>query len=172
MNSNTLWTVQAMAEEKHPNKAPFKGVLTIVDSPSDKSPSGARGHRVILTHTAAKAALPGLIGMAVDFKAGWDGHDARQKVGVITEAYLEGKNLMVAGFIYAKDFKDIIPHLEKSTELMGMSYELHNAHVEDMNQKIWTLTRATFTGAAILYRSKAAYMSTSFGLLSKGRHLA
>jgi hypothetical protein len=27
---------------------------------------------------------------------------------------------------------------------------------------VWTLTRATFTGAAILLREKAAYRSTSF----------
>jgi hypothetical protein len=45
---------------------------------------------------------------------------------------------------------------------MGMSYELADAHVADMRAQIWTLTRATFTGAAILLREKAAYRSTSF----------
>jgi hypothetical protein len=33
-----------------------------------------------------------------------------------------------------------------------------------MHASIWTLTRATFTGAAILLRDKAAYRSTSFHL--------
>jgi len=47
---------------------------------------------------------------------------------------------------------------------MGMSYELADAHVADMRAPIWTLTRATFTGAAILLREKAAYRSTSFRL--------
>ncbi len=47
---------------------------------------------------------------------------------------------------------------------MGMSYELADAHVADMRAQIWTLTRATFTGAAILLREKAAYRSTSFRL--------
>ncbi len=47
-------------------------------------------------------------------------------------------------------------------ELMGMSYELADAHVADMRAQVWTLTRATFTGAAILLREKAAYRSTSF----------
>jgi hypothetical protein len=47
---------------------------------------------------------------------------------------------------------------------MGMSYELADAHVADMHASIWTLTRATFTGAAILLRDKAAYRSTSFHL--------
>jgi len=34
--------------------------------------------------------------------------------------------------------------------------------VADLRASIWTLTRATFTGAAILLREKAAYRSTSF----------
>ena len=62
----------------HPNRLPFEGVLTLVDVASDKAPSGARGHRVVLTRAAAEAALPSLLGMAVDYKAGFDGHDARQ----------------------------------------------------------------------------------------------
>jgi len=53
----------------HPNRVPFSGVLTLVDVASDKAPSGARGHRVVLTRSAAEAALPSLLGMAVDFKA-------------------------------------------------------------------------------------------------------
>ena len=47
---------------------------------------------------------------------------------------------------------------------MGMSWELADAHVEDMRAEVWTLTRATFTGAAILLREKAAYRNTSFEL--------
>jgi hypothetical protein len=47
---------------------------------------------------------------------------------------------------------------------MGMSYELANAHVADMQAQIWTLTQATFTGAAILLRDKAAYRDTTFAL--------
>jgi len=73
-----------------------------VDVASDRAPSGARGHRVILTRAAAEAALPSLMGMAVDYKTGWDGHDARQKCGIITTAELDGRKLRVAGFIFAK----------------------------------------------------------------------
>jgi hypothetical protein len=145
----------------HPNRLPFEGVLTMVDVASDKAPSGARGHRVVLTREAAEAALPSLMGMAVDYKAGWDGHDARQKCGIITAAEVDGKRLTVAGYLFARDF----PEMEAKTQtegLMGMSYELADAHVADMRAKVWTLTRATFTGAAILLREKAAYRSTSF----------
>ena len=153
----------------HPNRLPFEGVLTLVDVASDKAPSGARGHRVVLTRAAAEAALPSLLGMAVDYKAGWDGHDARQKCGIITAAELDGKRLTVAGFLFARDFPELEAQIESKIEagvdrLMGMSYELADAHVADMSASIWTLTRATFTGAAILLREKAAYRNTSFRL--------
>src|SRR5271155_1326353 len=134
----------------HPNRLPFEGVLTLVDVASDKDPSGARGHRVVLTREAAEAALPSLLGMAVDYKAGWDGHDARQKCGIITAAEMEGKRLMVSGFLFARDFPEMEGKLEASagnSALMGMSYELADAHVADMRAQVWTLTRATFTGA-------------------------
>ncbi len=143
----------------HPNRLPFEGCLTLVDTPSDRAPSGARGHRVVLTQAAAEAAIPSLLGMAVDYKAGWDGHDARQKCGIITSAALEDKKLMVAGYLYARDFPEMEPALGPG---MGMSYELADAHVADMRASIWTLTKATFTGAAILLRDKAAYRGTSF----------
>jgi hypothetical protein len=164
--------VQAMAVEfpevaGHPNRLPFEGCLTLVDVPSDKAPSGARGHRVVLTRTAAEAALPSLLGMAVDYKAGWDGHDARQKCGIITAAHLKGRKLLVSGYLFARDFPEMEAKIGGgNTEAgeMGMSYELADAHVADMKASVWTLTRATFTGAAILLRDKAAYRGTSFRL--------
>lgn len=148
--------------EGHPNRLPFEGVLTLVDVASDKAPSGSRGHRVVLTRAAAEAALPSLLGMAVDYKTGWDGHDARQKCGIITSAAIEGKKLAVAGYLFARDFPEMEQRIE--VDAMGMSYELADAHVADMRAPVWTLTRATFTGAAILLRDKAAYRNTSFRL--------
>jgi hypothetical protein len=150
----------------HPNRLPFEGCLTLVDVPSDKAPSGARGHRVILTRAAAEAALPSLLGMAVDYKAGWDGHDARQKCGIITGAELQGQRLQVKGYLYARDFPEMEAKIAAgagaSAGEMGMSYELAEARIADMKAPVWTVTKATFTGAAILLRDKAAYRGTSF----------
>ncbi|MFP5229831.1 MAG: hypothetical protein ACLGXA_19630 [Acidobacteriota bacterium] len=149
----------------HPNRAPFAGVLTLVDEPSTKPPSGARGHRVILTRAAAVAALPSLLGMAVDYVPSWDGHDARRKCGIITQADVEGSQLRVAGYLFAKDFPEVERQMRAcAAGAMGMSWELADAHVEDMRAEVWKLTRATFTGAAILLREKAAYRNTSFEL--------
>ncbi|MBS1822557.1 MAG: hypothetical protein JST61_11385 [Acidobacteria bacterium] len=153
----------------HPNRLPFEGVLTLVDTPSDKAPNGSRGHRVILTRAAAEAALPSLLGMAVDYKAGWDGHDARQKCGIITAAEIAGDRIEVAGYLYARDYPEMEDKIQASTTRMGMSYELADAHVADMRASIWTLTQATFTGAAILLRDKAAYRRTSFRLTRNTR---
>ena len=126
--------------EGHPNRLPFEGCLTLVDVASDKAPSGARGHRVVLTREAAEAALPSLLGMAVDYKAGWDGHDARQKCGIITSAHLEpkeeGQRLLVRGFLFARDYPEFAGSGPKvgtfaaeADGAMGMSYELADAHV-------------------------------------------
>jgi hypothetical protein len=154
-------------------------VLTLVDVASDKAPSGARGHRVILTREAAVQALPSLLGMAVDYKAGWDGHDARQKCGVIEQAELVGASLHVGGYLFARDFPEVVATVQRlnarpsqSKDALGMSYELADAHVADMRATIWTLTRVWFTGAAILLRSKAAYGRTSFRLAPVERELA
>ena len=163
--------VEAMAVEMplvadHPNRIPFEGVLTLVDEASDRAPSGARGHRVVLTRAAAMAALPSLLGMAVDYRPGWDGHDARRKCGIITSADVAGKRLCVSGYLFGRDFPEVEKQLGEAGggEGMGMSYELADAHVEDMRAEVWTLTRATFTGAAILLKEKAAYRSTVFRL--------
>ena len=160
--------MQAMAVDfpqvqGHPNRLAFEGVLTLVDIASDRAPSGSQGHRVVLTRGAAERALPSLLGMAIDYKVGWDGHDARQKCGIITSAELSGKRLEVGGFVFSRDFPEVEQRMG-AEGLMGMSYELADAHVADMRAPVWTLTNATFTGAAILMREKAAYKGTSFHL--------
>jgi len=153
--------------EGHPNRVPFEGTLTMVDTASDKAPAGARGHRVMLTREAAEKALPSLLGMAVDYRPGWDGHDARRKIGLLTEANLVGRKLMVRGYLYARDFPDVAEAIHAhAPQDLGMSYEIADARVEDMRTDIWKLTRVTFTGAAILLREKAAYRETSFKMAS------
>jgi hypothetical protein len=70
----------------HPNRLAFHGMLTLVGVASQRAPSGARGHRVMLTRKATEAALPSLLGMALDYTPALDSHDARRKIGIITEA--------------------------------------------------------------------------------------
>ncbi len=153
--------------EGHPNRVPFEGVLTVVNVASDRAPAGARGHRVMLLRAAAEKALPSLLGMAVDYRPGWDGHDARRKIGLLTEADVLGPRLVVRGYLYARDFPEVAAAIHAhAPEALGMSYELADARIEDMRAEVWKLTRVTFTGAAVLLREKAAYRATSFRMAS------
>lgn len=152
----------------HPNRHPFRGVLTQIDVPSDKAPSGSRGHRVVLTRSAAEAALPSLLGMAIDYSPSFDRHDTQRKVGIITRAEIVGKTIELGGYLFAKDFPELIDEIERGQQAgvaanasrLGMSYEISGATVADLRDRIWTLTHVTFTGAAILRRDKAAYRNT------------
>jgi hypothetical protein len=152
------------ATMNHPNKADFTGILTVVDAPSDKAPAGAQGHLVTLTREAALDATPSLIGMAVDYKPSWDGHDAKNKIGIIDSAEIIGNELVVSGYLFKRDLPEVIDRIEACSEELGLSYELADARVEDMRAEVWKLTRVTFTGAAILLKSKAAFKTTSFSL--------
>jgi hypothetical protein len=149
---------------KHPNRKRFIGVLTTVDTPSERAPSGARGHRVVLTREAAERALPSLIGMGLGYTPKLDGHDARRKIGVITGAEIIGKELVIEGHLFARDFPDMMRELRAKNGVLGLSYEVSDAIVEDMQARVWKLTDVTFTGAALLLRDKAAYGRTWFRL--------
>lgn len=100
--------------EGHPNRVDFRGVLTVVDVASQRAPHGSHGARVLLTRAAAEKALPSLIGMALDYSPSFEGHDARRKVGVITRADIVGRNVEVGGYLYAKDFPEIVEEVGKS----------------------------------------------------------
>ena len=181
-------TLESMAIEMplvmgHPNRVGFRGVLTMVDVASDRAPSGARGHRVLLTRRAAEAAIPSLLGMALDYAPSFDRHDARRKIGVITRAEIVGRGIEVGGYLYAHDFPEMVEEIGKgavshqpsairnagarsqvaglrTSDILGMSYEIAEAQVEDVRASIWVLNKVTFTGAAVLRRSRAAYRGT------------
>lgn len=161
--------------EGHPNREPFRGVLTLVDVASDRPPAGSRGHCVVLTRAAAEAGLASLLGMALDYAPSLDRHDVRRKVGVITRAEIVGRRLELSGYLFARDFPEIVKEIararsrvrtnsggnaEAPQDALGMSYEITDARVADMRASVWTLTQVTFTGAAILRREKAAYRET------------
>ncbi len=170
---------------RHPNRQPFRGVLTLVDVPSTRPPAGARGHRVLLARAAAEHALASLLGMGLDYTPSLDGHDARRKVGIITSAEIvnffaadtpgsrptneaekisvhprKSAALEVRGYLFARDFPELISELRSDARRLGMSYEIADARVADVRASIWVLTDVTFTGAAILRREKAAYPDT------------
>jgi len=223
--------------EGHPNRVGFRGVLTVVDVPSQRAPAGSKGRRVLLTKGAAEAALPSLLGMALDYAPSFDRHDVRRKVGVITSADVVGRNVEVGGYLYAKDFPEIVEEVGKNGRRisgvgprtssraplsgigiaalgtegsrlraslasaverirsltaamrgtggadapalragagesgggeLGMSFEVTDVLVTDTRERVWTLMKVTFTGAAILRKDKAAYRDTWIELAPRG----
>src|SRR5579863_2292168 len=155
----------------HPNRLPFPGILTLVGVASQRPPSGARGHRVMLTREATEAALPSLLGMALDYAPALAAHDVRRKIGIITDAEIvpmpqsrtSGKTgqISVAGYVFAHDFPDVVDAIRAQADgSLGMSYEIANASVPRQDASIWAVTSFTFTGAAVLCRNKAAYPQT------------
>ena len=125
--------------------------------------------------------MPSLMGMGLDYTPALDRHDARRKIGVITRADIVGRVIEIGGFLYARDFPEIVKEIGRpgrtsasvtagressdrnsrtSRAGLGMSYEITDALVEDITASVWVLNKVTFTGAAILRRDKAAYCST------------
>jgi hypothetical protein len=155
----------------HPNRLPFQGVLTLVGIASQRSPSGARGHRVMLTRAATETALPSLLGMALDYAPSLEAHDTRRKIGIITAADIvpmpQSKTasstgqIAISGYLFAHDFPEVVAEIRaQPSSTLGMSYEIANATVPNQEAYIWTVTDFTFPGAAVLRRDKAAYSQT------------
>jgi hypothetical protein len=147
--------------EPHLNRVPFRGILTQVDEPSTRPPNGSSGHRVLIPRGVAEQALPSLMGMPIDCSLGLKDHDKTTVIGVITGAEIQGSDLVVIGHLLGKNFPTEIAEIQSKKSQLGMSYEISNVHVEDVNAEIWTLTGLQFTGAAILYKKAAAYQHTA-----------
>lgn len=162
------WVLEGMGlevpdlEVEHPNRTPFSGVLTRVDEASDKSPGGAQGHKVFIPRAVAEAALPTLLLMGVNVSLDGRGHDRQHKIGVITDAWISGNDVCVEGYLYARDFPEDVKKLKQLSSLdsLGMSYEIADVVVSDVDQPIWEVQHLVFTGAAILNRANAAYWNT------------
>jgi hypothetical protein len=154
-------SLEVPAVDDHPNRKPFKGVLTKLDEPSDQPPGGSGGKRVIMSAAAAAAALPSLLGMAIDYTPELDGHDVQAKIGVITAATIEGNELHIEGFLYEADFPQEVRRIQASKHALGFSYEIQRVQVEDMSADPLVITGFVFTGAAVLQKAKAAYQTTS-----------
>jgi hypothetical protein len=163
---NASMTLSAMAlniatDDGHPNKMPFKGILTRIDQPSDAPPEGSGGKLITISAEAAEKALASILGMAVDYKPNLDGHDPKAKIGVITAATIDDDAIAIEGFIYAADFPDVAAEIKASKDVLGFSYETRNLYTNDPDANPVVITDCTFTGAAILRKDKAAYRTTS-----------
>ena len=62
---------------------------------------------------------------------------------------------------YTRDFPELVREIRaKGPKVLGMSYEIAEAKIDDVGAEIWAVSDFTFTGAAVLRRDKAAYKQT------------
>lgn len=144
----------------HPNRMPFSGVVTFVDRPSDLPVGGSGGKLTYLPKEVAQRILPSLLGMAIDYTEDFSSHDPTRKLGVITGADIVGDEVQIEGYFYALDFPQECARIKAEKEALGFSYEIQ-AQTRDMGGNLLQIVGGMFTGAALLYKDKAAYQSTS-----------
>lgn len=147
--------------QDHPNKILGEGVLTKLDQPSDAPLGGSNGRRVILPKAIAEQSLSTLLGMPLDFSDDFSSHEKTQNIGSIYEANIEGNDLKIKFYLYGVNFPEQVKRIQAEKHLMGFSYEMANISCDEIGDDLLEITRCTFTGAAVLYKDKAAYKTTS-----------
>ena len=143
--------------------AKWSGVLFIVGKPSATSPSGARGHQILMASEAVKMALEHLPGKPLWAALDLSTHrsEIAGQVGIVETAELVGDKLTLSGELFERDNVD----LAACAEPLGLSYDANGCHVPDMRPFLWTIDRANFFGVTVLIQVKAAHkQDTSFRL--------
>lgn len=151
-------SVSVSYDSKHPNKMNFTGVLVRLDEPSTKPPNGSDGHRILVPSSVAASRLKTLVGMGLNYAPDLEGHARRRKVGTITKAWIDGKDLYVKGHIWKHDFPEAERDLKQAG--LGMSMEIGEVKVDDTKASVWHLNDFCFLGATILWKDAAAYNRT------------
>lgn len=161
-----------LPSDSHPNKAPFRGILTRLDEPSTRSPSNADGHQVIIPVAVAQQAGDSILNMPVDCTLDFQGHNKRLNIGVMTGWSIEGKDFIVEGHLFEKNFPREVQAIRERKSQLGMSYEIGDVEVEDVNAPLWVLRHFIFTGAAILRKDAAAYAKTAIAAQAEDSTMA
>lgn len=144
----------------------FEGILCMLDEPSTQDVKGSKGRRILVTTTAAKEALPTLIGASVNATLDWKGHNYNETIGMITHAWIDSNKLWVRGFLSTVKRPDIINAIEKVQGKLGMSFLINKAEVVNVIAPIWRITKIKdFEHVSILYKKSAGYAKSTFDLI-------
>jgi hypothetical protein len=136
----------------------FTGTLMFLNQPSDASPTGNSGRKMLVNKKTASMVCITLLGVPVWF----DGH-GKEKCGIITKVEIVGKELKVFGVLSEPK---AIQALEESPEEYGMSCEMMVCYYRKINDEIREMYDFRFSGAAILPKKEAAYRNTYISLIA------
>lgn len=168
LQSLNVVSFSSMQDADNPDVLPFEAVLGYVDTPTDATPCGGySGYSTVLS--SENIDIDSLVGSGVNvFWGSWwpednmTAHNPRFKVGVIDEAYLEGTAIKAKGHLWRNDFPDVCEVVENAKDSLGFSVEVYSDGIKlDHAEKSATCLGVHFTGASILYKSKAAFQKTS-----------
>ena len=99
----------AMPEvEGHPNRAAFSGSIDGGGCAVAAGAVGSKGHRVVLTRRRRRRRCLRCWGWRWIIRRRLTGMMRRRKVGVITSADIVGRNLELGGYLFARDFPEIV----------------------------------------------------------------
>ena len=167
VQSLNVVSFSSMQDASNPDVLPFEATLGYVDTPTDATPCGGySGYNTVLS--SENIDIESLQGSGVNVYWGWwpednlAHHNPRFKVGVIDEAYLEGTAIKAKGHLWKNDFPDVCEVVENAKDSLGFSVEVYSDGIKlDHAGKTATCLGVHFTGASILYKSKAAFQKTS-----------
>jgi hypothetical protein len=139
------------------DRTKYQAILFVIGKPSVVDLAGSRGHRVLLSKDAVNCMLEEIIGTPLwtsSEEERW-GHTHSIRLGTIHNAWVEGDLFCISGFIEHK-FEHL--SLAASSETLGVSWEIGDAFVKDLNQKVWEITYFTqCTGVHVLPQHKAGH---------------
>ncbi|WP_127448532.1 hypothetical protein [Veillonella sp. 3310] len=162
--------------ESHSNKMKFTATVMYLDQYSDGVPDGSVWEKILLEKSECEKSLETMNLMGINCvwdewgKANWqfDGHDPRNKIGVVENTYIEGNELKIDGIIYKRDFSDISQFIRNTMESMGFSIEASFNDWEETEEGL-IIRDVEFTGVSMLFKNCAAYSDTYIETLSASK---
>lgn len=182
MSKKQTLTLQAsnydfsLKTESHSNKMKFTATVMYLDQYSDAVPGGTAGERIMLEKSECEKSLESMNLMGINCvwnewgTPDWqfDGHDPRNKIGVVENTYIEGNELKVDGIIYKQDFSDITQFIKNAMESIGFSIEATFNNWEETEEGV-IIRDVEFTGVSMLFKNCAAYSETYIEKLSASK---
>ena len=152
----------------HPNKMYITGCVSTVGEASESAPCGSDGKQVIISKQAADANVNSFVGTPVNCSySDWfpedcmTGHDARNTIGCIDSAWVDGNKLMAKIVVWKQNFPDIAYMIFNAQEALGFSIEANITDWTDSDE-YETIDGFTGTGCAILWKKCAAFGDATY----------
>ena len=166
----------SLKAESHPNKMKFTATVMYLDQYSNTAPCGVDGDRIMLEKSECEKSLESMNLMGINCvwhewgTPDWqfDGHDPRNKIGVVENTYIEGNELKIDGIIYKQDFSDVTQFIKNAMESIGFSIEATFNDFEETEEGV-IIRDVEFTGVSMLFKNCAAYSDTYIEKLSASK---